>query len=141
MTAGRPILVTLLLVVAPLLIVAASPPQDMTLDDLMGAMKSNLKTAAQTAKDEATRPRALEAVREMQVITLAARSHMPHKIEDMDAAARPAEMVAYQIEMARLLVKLAELEIDLLKGDVEGAYAAINGPLYALRDKAHDRWQ
>lgn len=116
-------------------------PDDTELADLMGALKSNLKIVAQSLGAPETHGQALEALREMQVLSLAAKTAVPFSIAELEPAPREAQLVAYQVEMARLLGTLAEMEVDLLEGRTEAVAAAIAGKLFKLRDAAHDRWQ
>ncbi|RKY19869.1 MAG: hypothetical protein DRQ55_09535 [Planctomycetota bacterium] len=111
------------------------------LDELMGGLKTNLKTLSQSLSSPGGAQRALVAVREMQVLSIAAKGAVPYAIAELPEAERAPELVAYQVEMARLLSELALLEVDVLQGRSEAALERVTGALRKLRDDSHDRWQ
>jgi hypothetical protein len=143
MSARRPLLIVAFAALATVLVAAQDRPSDdgVSLEDLMYGMKNNLKTLAQSLSSPDGSERALGAVREMQVLSIASKDALPLTILDLPEEDRAAKTAAYQVDMARLLIELAEMEIEILEGRPEGAMERVAGSLFKLRDASHDKWQ
>ena len=127
---------------AAVLLTAAVPADGPSLDDCMHGLKSNMRQLAKAVPDEAKRQVAIDALREMQVWTLQAKTLTPPLAEERaKGEERDAFMLGYQVEMAKLLGKLADMEVDLLEGRTDEVRVALHKDLMTLRDDAHDKYQ
>ena len=134
-----------LFVVLPLLGALQDPPPaqagDGALLSSMEGIKGNLKSLATRLRAEDGRDDCLAAVAEMQRLALVAKLQVPPRLESLPADEGQAHREVFRREMNALCVSLLALEVELLDGDVEEAWARISGPLFQQREAAHRRFQ
>ena len=114
---------------------------DSKLYELMRGMKGNLKTIAGSLKEAGSEQQALEAVAEMEVRLLAAKAEDPANLYDKPRDSRTAHAISYQVDMAKTLMKVLELEVAILEGRREDAFAIATKELYKARLDGHDKYQ
>lgn len=120
---------------------APAPQEPGALLALMEGMKGQLKQVATQLRAEDGREDCLASVAELQRLALAAKLEAPPVPPDADEDALEELREAFRREMNALCVSLLALEIELLDGDVDAAWARIQGPLFRQREAAHERFQ
>ena len=113
----------------------------LSLHEVMEGLKDNLKALAQSVQDPAKRDGALEHVSAMQAWTLAGKALTPDDPEGMEAEALAAHRLDFRADMARLMIQLSELEIEILGGDTAEAWERITSRIFELREIAHEKFQ
>lgn len=130
-----------LMACASLAAVRAAQDGPPPLDALMGGLKHNLKLVGTALAAPERVNESLPPLREMQAIALAAKTAVPATLATLAAEEQAKRLPAYQADMARLLIELTELELDVLEGRPEAAAARIKEGLIALRDASHEKWK
>lgn len=106
----------------------------------MEGMKASLKKLG-PALQAGQQADALAAVAALQKHALEAKAGGPSNLADKPEAERPAHALAYRRELALLLGELAALEVLVIDGKNEEAFARIKDKLVTLRDAAHEKFQ
>jgi len=121
---------------------AATPRgDDSKLYDLMEGIKGNLKTIVSSVKDPKLDAKTQEALAEMEASLLAAKGEMPTNLSDHRGDARAAHIAAYRADMARTLIKVLEVEIAMLEGRRDEAFAIAVKDLHGMRKAGHGKYQ
>lgn len=126
-----------------LLLIAARPATQAEPSPLyreMQGLKDNLKSLAMSLSGSDI-DAALEHVAGMQRHALAAKLMKPANIDEFSGDEAKAHERAFRRRMAVLVAELIDLEIDLLDGDPQAAFARVTGSLYELREGAHATFQ
>ena len=137
---ARPLLV--LAAIPCLLLAFAQPPgSDTGLADAMEGIKRSLQALSGTIADPEQNAASLASLTEMQVWALQAKLERPANLDEVPAARRDAHAAAFRADILRLIVRLAQMEIDVLEGRNAEAKAAIKTDLFDMRSVAHDKYQ
>lgn len=132
----------LLLAAAPCaLLLAFATPDDDELHTAMEGIKASLKTLATSVSDPAQNEQSLEAVTQMQIWALKAKLQAPQNLGEVAEDERAAHVAAFRADMLRLIIELAELEIDVLEGNNDEANDRVRTTLYHMREGAHEKYQ
>jgi len=126
-----------------LLLIAARPAtqgEPSPLYQEMSGLKANLKSLAMSISGSDT-DAALRHVAAMQQHALTAKLMEPANLDAYSGDEAAAHQVAFRKRMASLLSELIDLEVDLLDGDPQAAFARVTGSLYKLREAAHTEFQ
>ena len=121
--------------------VATPRGEDSRLYELMEGIKGNLKTVVGSVKDPKMEAKALEALAEMEAGLLAAKAEQPTNLSDFRGEARVAHLAAYRADMARALIKVLEVEVAMLEGRREEAFAMAVKDLHGMRKAGHGKYQ
>jgi len=142
----KPILLACTTLAVLLLPFASARPQDdhdehleTQLAQQMETIEDTLKGLRKHLKEPATWPQALEALAEIERLSLACKALAPAAAEKLPEAERAAFVTAYRRTMVDFLMRQLELEAALLDGDAEAAKAAFDR-LRAMEDSAHERF-
>lgn len=123
---------------------ASARPQDDAHEDSelarqMEAIEDTVKLVRKHLKEPATWPQALEALAEIERLSLACKALAPASAEKLPEAERAAFVTAYRRTMVDFLMRQLELEAALLDGDAEAAKSAFDR-FRAMEDSAHERF-
>lgn len=122
-------------------LVAQETLEQAPLLECMEGLKDNLKNLAGSVQDAAQNDASLERIAAMQALTLRAKRLSPPNLEDFAVEERDNHLRAFRADLARLLIEMANMEIDLLEGRNADAFQRIIKPLYEMREAAHGRFQ
>lgn len=114
-------------------------PPETELARNMEGIEDTLKLLRKHLKDDATRPQALEALVEIERLSLACKTLVPSQAQQLPEAERAAFTLAYRRTMVDFLMRQLELEAALLDGNAEDTRAAFDR-LRAMEDAAHERF-
>ncbi|MGF1484158.1 MAG: hypothetical protein ACFBZ8_07335 [Opitutales bacterium] len=112
------------------------------LHDKMEAMQDPYRTLGRSLRrpDSADLAALLEAVHQLQLLTVETKVMVPKKVETVAEAERAAFVLAYRQKQIATLMTLLELEQALLEGDVEQA-AEIYSAVRTHRSEGHAQFQ
>ncbi len=108
-------------------------------EHMMGFL-DQLKTIAQHLQAGKTEE-CLEAATRMQELALSAKHLDPANLEEVPEEQRADHRRSFRIAMVQLLSELSLLEIELLEGKRDEAWARVSGSLFQLRESSHERFQ
>ena len=106
----------------------------------MEGLKTNLKGVAMALQGPDAET-ALRHLAEMQRIVLLAKLESPPNLDEQPESERHAHRQEFRKSLVRVLQELAGMELEILDGDYEAAFARVTGPLYTLRESSHDKFQ
>ncbi|HEX6883341.1 MAG TPA: hypothetical protein VF530_08165 [Planctomycetota bacterium] len=140
----KPILLACTTLAVLLLPFASARPQDdeheeTELAHQMETIEDTVKLLRKHLKEPATWPQALEALAEIERLSLACKALAPASAEKLPEAERAAFVTAYRRTMVDFLMRQLELEAALLDGDAEATKAAFDR-FRAMEDSAHERF-
>ena len=140
----KPILLACTTLAVLLLPSASARPQDdeheeTELAQQMETIEDTVKLLRKHLKEPSTWPQALEALAEIERLSLACKALAPASAEKLPEAERAAFVSAYRRTMVDFLMRQLELEAALLDGDAEAAKAAFDR-FRAMEDSAHERF-
>ena len=115
-------------------------PDEPDMEAVMKGLKNNLQAINKSLADPANDAATLASLHEMEVLTLSGKLATPPRAE-VPEAKWDQHVTAYRADMARLLIALAQMEVDVLEGRHEKAAADVRGVLIALRNESHDKYQ
>jgi len=110
------------------------------LADHMEGLKSNLKGVAMALQGSDAET-ALGHLGEMQRLVLLAKLELPPNLDEQPELARDAHAKEFRKGLVRVLQELAGMELELLDGEFEEAFARVTGSLYTLRESSHDKFK
>lgn len=113
---------------------------DGDLDDIMGGLKNGLKSLSGLVKSADNDERTLGVLHEMQGLSMQGKLATPPR-NDVPEARWDAHVKAYRADMARLLMALAQMEVDVLEGRHEKATGDLRDVLVKLRNDSHDKYK
>lgn len=122
-------------------VVAPAGAEPVELFDHMMVLKKSLKALATGLSEGKPTAELLVHVTAMQEAALKSKSFDPPNLSDVPEARRDAHRNAFRADTLRLLIDLAQLEIDLLEGRPEEAFGRVTGSLYKLREASHEKYQ
>lgn len=122
-------------------VVRPAQEEPVELVDHMLAMKKQLKALATGLSEGKPTAELLAHVNELQTLTMKGKTFAPTNLDEQPAKRRDAHQAAFRADMARLLIELAHLEIDLLEGRPEEAFGRVTGSLFKLREASHEKYQ
>ena len=122
-------------------VVMPAAEQPVELMDHMDGLKKNLKALATGMSEGKPAAELLVHVTGMQEHALKAKSFVPPNLSEVPEKRREAHRNAFRADMLRLLIDLANLEIDLLEGRPEEAFGRVTGSLFKLREASHEKYQ
>jgi len=105
----------------------------------MEKVEDTVKVLRKNMKDPATWPAALEALVEIQRLTLSCKSLAPSMAANLPEAERGAFVTAFRHTMVDFLMRQLEIEAALLDGDAQKAQAAFD-LFRAMEDSSHERF-
>jgi hypothetical protein len=106
----------------------------------MEALKTNLKAAAM-ALERTDTTGALKHIAEMQRLVLLAKLEVPANLEAKPDKQRDAYRAEFRKDLVRLMQELLGMELEVLDGDWEKAFGRVAGPLFRMREAAHEKYQ
>ena len=113
--------------------------QETELAKNMEAIEDTVKLLRKHMKDDATRAQALEALSEIQRLSLACKTLVPSEAAKLPEAERLAMATAYRRTMVDFLMRQLELEAALLDGDAAAAKTAFDR-FREMEDSSHERF-
>jgi hypothetical protein len=105
----------------------------------MEKIEDTVKLLRKNLKDDTTRSEALEALAEIQRLSLVCKGLTPSNAEKLPEAERAAFVTAYRRTMVDFLTRQLELEAALLDGDAAATKAAFDR-FREMEDSAHERF-
>jgi hypothetical protein len=128
------------LLLVPLAAPARSVSADHTeLEEKMEAIEEIVKRLRRDLGEEVTHAQALEALVELERLSLDCKGLQPAFAERLPEAERASFVHAYRREMVKFLSVQLELEAALLDGDADATTDAFKR-LRAMEDEAHERF-
>jgi soluble cytochrome b562 len=121
--------------------VAFDDDSDSPLHRTMEGLKKHMKPLNQLIADPAKNAESLQHLVEMQGLVLEAKKYEPPSATALKDDAKAKHLNEYQIEMTKLLVEVATMELDVRAGDNAKAQASIKARLVKMRDAGHDKFQ
>ena len=106
----------------------------------MEGLKANLKGIAMALQGSDAET-ALRHLGEMQRIVLLAKLESPPNLDEQPEREREAHTVKFRKGLVHVLQELAGMELELLDGEYEKAFARVTGSLYTLRESSHDKFK
>jgi hypothetical protein len=105
----------------------------------MEVIEDTARALRKSLKDESTRPAALEALAEIERLSVLVKGLVPEAASKLPEAERGAFVTAYRRTMVDFLMRQLELEAALLDGDAEKAKTAFEA-FRAMEDSSHERF-
>jgi len=106
----------------------------------MEGLKTNLKGVAMALQGSDAET-ALRHLAEMQRIVLLAKLESPPNLDEQPEREREAHRAEFRKSLVRVLQELAGMELEILDGEYDKAFARVTGSLYTLRESSHDKFQ
>jgi hypothetical protein len=124
---------------APFSLQEAQEGEETELAHHMEGIEDALKLLRKHLKDEAGRAPALEALGDMERLSLLCKGLVPSAARNLPESERSAFVTAYRRTMVDFLQRQLELEAALLDGDADGARTAFER-VREMEDSAHERF-
>jgi len=119
---------------------SAAAATDTDLLTAMEGLKTHMKATAMALQGNSTEE-ALEHIAEMQRLVLLAKLESPPNLEELAKKERAAHQMAFRKDLIGVLKEFADMEIDVLEGRFEAAFARVVDPLHPTREAAHAKYQ
>ena len=116
-------------------------PSESPVLEAMEGMKTHLKGTAMALQDPAKGAEALEHIAELQRLVLLAKLGSPANLDELPADERDAHRTAFRRDLTLVLEQLVHMELSVLDGKPDEAFARIVKPLYPMREAAHEKYQ
>ena len=116
-------------------------PAAPTLLEHMGGMKTHMKGAAMALQDPAKKSEALHHIAELQRLALLSKLEAPSNLEEIPEGERDAHTTSFRRDLVLVLREFVEMELSVLDGKPQEAFARVVKPLYPMREAAHDKYQ
>jgi len=121
---------------------ATSPASaDSPLEKIMNGMKGNMRALMSGIADPAKNEQSIEALGELERLTLEAKKLEPSNLKEVEAEKRDEHTAQFRADLSRLLIDLAQAEISVLEGDNAAAESMMKNTVVPLRNDAHDKYQ
>lgn len=112
----------------------ASKNDDRSLHDIMEDLGDEFRTLRRSVKDADKADQAWEALENIQLLTVAAKSKHPHQVEKLASEERDKVVRAYRLEMITLIEKSLQVERAILEGRTADAEAGVKEMLAIQKD-------
>lgn len=120
---------------------AATEAAERPLRAHMEGLKTHMKGTAMALQSPEGRDKALEHIAELQRIVLLAKLEAPSNLGEVAEKERAEHAKDFRRDLTLVLRELAEMEIHVLDGEMEKAFARVVDPLFPMREAAHEKYQ
>jgi hypothetical protein len=107
----------------------------------MEGLKTHLKGAAMALQNPDDRDAALVHIAELQRLVLLSKLEAPSNLNEVPEEERAEHRASFRRDLALVLREFVEMEIHVLDGETEKAFARVIDPLYPMRETAHEKYQ